>query len=322
MLLRATSPVLTVCYHLIIWLTSLYIFVERLRRSSLLNVPTSTERTASSSGGTLNSNGSGPYSSSTYRQQAAALMAQIKSDMKGNKRIFSGDSEMSHVTAHFDDEITHVAPLTTAIHDKENQREVTRHHHRRVSSSGSARVRASPRPRTHRPLEPTAEVEGALAADISKLSLARRRPSFLIPTHPVTIVVNSAFLGPPTAAHPTATLRSGTNEDLNRFVSSSTASGTTLTAGSVPACVKHQGPAQLRTIAPQDMPMLPDRMGDMMFDKVMMKCVQAESAEGLSEDPLTISRACGTIHAGGKGLRRSRRRTVRRQRQKTKRKWR
>ncbi|KAJ7202834.1 hypothetical protein GGX14DRAFT_653064 [Mycena pura] len=261
---------------------------ERLRRSSLLNVPTSTERTASSSGGTLNSNGSGPYSSSTYRQQAAALMAQIKSDMKGNKRIFSGDSEMSHVTAHFDDEITHVAPLTTAIHDKENQREVTRHHHRRASSSGSARVRASPRPRTHRPLEPTAEAEGTLAADISKLSLARRRPSFLIPTHPVTIVVNSAFLGPTTAAHPTATLRSGTNEDLNRFVSSSTASGTTLTAGSVPAYVKHPGPAQLRTIAPQDMPMLPERMGDMMFDKVMMKwvrSVQAESAEEPSEDP-------------------------------------
>ncbi|KAJ7242874.1 hypothetical protein B0H12DRAFT_1131751 [Mycena haematopus] len=223
------------------------LLVEQLRRSSLLNVPTKTDSNPSSSSGSMNSNSTGPYSSSTYRQQAAALMAQIKSDMKGNKRIFSGDSEMSHVTAHLDDEMSfaHVVP-TIAIHshDKENQRDNSRHH-RRVSSTSSARTRR-------------ARVMLALL-----LTMRSSAP---------------------------ATMRSGTNEDLNRFVSSSTASGTTLTAGSVPSYVKHAGPAHLRTIAPKDLPTLPDRMGDMLFDKVMMKWVKSVEAgdvipEETSEDP-------------------------------------
>ncbi|KAJ6466377.1 hypothetical protein C8R45DRAFT_839425 [Mycena sanguinolenta] len=246
----------------------------------------------SSSAGSMNSNSTGPYSSSTYRQQAAALMAQIKSDMKGNKRIFSGDSEMSHVTAHFDDEVS-FAPVVPTINvhsrDKENQRENSRHH-RRVSSTSSARTRASPR-RPPRPLEPTV-VEGDLVGDMSKLSLGWRRPGSLVPQGNISIIANPALLGPAAAApaYPTGTMRSGTNEDLNRFVSSSTASGTTLTMGSVPSYVKHQGPAQLRTIAPKDLPMLPDRMGDMMFDKVMMKWVKSVHNDSVipeepSEDP-------------------------------------
>ncbi|KAF7365458.1 hypothetical protein MVEN_00418800 [Mycena venus] len=256
----------------------------------------------SSSGGTLNSNSSAPYSSSTYRQQAAALMAQIKSDMKGNKRIFSGDSELSHVTAHFDDEMSfaHVVPPTIAIHshDKENQRDTSRHH-RRVSSTSSARTRASPR-RPHRPLEPTAEADGELMGNMSKLSLEWRRPiSSLVPQGNINIIANPALLSV-APAHPTATMRSGTNEDLNRFVSSSTASGTTLTAGSVPSYVKHPGPAQLRTIAPKDVPALPDRMGDMLFDKVMMKWVKNVEPGGpevipeeVSEDPGMPSHGMG-----------------------------
>ncbi|KAF7357652.1 Sin component scaffold protein cdc11 [Mycena sanguinolenta] len=239
----------------------------------------------------MNSNSTGPYSSSTYRQQAAALMAQIKSDMKGNKRIFSGDSEMSHVTAHLEDEVSfaHLVPsINIHSHDKENQRENSRHH-RRVSSTSSARTRASPR-RPPRSLEPTV-AEGDLAGDMSKLSLGWRRPSSLAPQGNINIIANPALLGPAaTPAFPTGTMRSGTNEDLNRFVSSSTASGTTLTAGSVPSYVKHQGPAQLRTIAPKDLPTLPDRMGDMMFDKVMMKWVKSVQTDGVipeepSEDP-------------------------------------
>ncbi|KAJ7163243.1 hypothetical protein C8R46DRAFT_1352952 [Mycena filopes] len=246
---------------------------EQLRRSSLLNVPTNTNSNPSSSNGTMNSS---PYSSSTYRQQAAALMAQIKSDMKGNKRIFSGDSEMSHVTAHLDDEMSFahvVAPPTITIHpyDKENVRDTSRHH-RRVSSSGSLRIRASPRRPPHRPLDPTAEANEVLPGDMSNLSLARRQ--LLAPQGNTNIIANPALLLPTVPVFPTGTMRSGTNEDLNRFVSSSTASGT-LTAVSAPSYVKHAGPAQLRTIAPKDVPVLPDRMGDMLFDKVMMKWVKS-----------------------------------------------
>ncbi|KAJ7645652.1 hypothetical protein DFH06DRAFT_1212043 [Mycena polygramma] len=266
---------------------------EQLRRSSLLGVPTNTDSNPSSTTGTMNS--SGPYSSSTYRQQAAALMAQIKSDMKGNKRIFSGDSEMSHVTAHFDDEMSfaHVPPtITIHPYDKENQRDTSRHH-RRASSTGSGRMRPSPR-RPQRPLEPTAEAAGELAADMEKLSVAWRRPGeSLVPSNNISIIANPALMGNNNIianpallgpAHPTGTMRSGTNEDLNRFVSSSTASGTTLTAGSVPAYVKHPGPAHLRTIAPKDIPALPERMGNMMFDKVMMKWVKSVQPGGDEPD--------------------------------------
>ncbi|KAK7048103.1 hypothetical protein R3P38DRAFT_2867383 [Favolaschia claudopus] len=269
---------------------------EQLRRSSLLNVPKA-DSNPSSDSGTINSDSSAPYSSSTYRQQAAALMAQIKSDMKGNKRIFSGDSEMSHVTAHLDDEMSfaHIPKImiNSQTHDKEN----SFRHHRRVSSTSSVRTRASPR-RPQR-MEAMPEADGELAGNMSKLSLGWRRPtvSAFIPQIPVTIIANPALLGsvvaPPAPAHPTATMRSGTNEDLNRFVSSSTASGTTLTVASVPSYVKHQGPAQLRTIAPKDVPALPERMGDMLFDKVMMKWVKSVqpgapdtiAEEEPSEDP-------------------------------------
>lgn len=77
-----------------------------------------------------------------------------------------------------------------------------------------------------------------------------------------------------TPALPSTSIRITTNEDLNRFVSSSTASGTTVTAGSIPSFVKHPGPAQIRTIAPGDLPTLPERFGDMLFDKVMMRWVK------------------------------------------------
>ena len=80
-------------------------------------------------------------------------------------------------------------------------------------------------------------------------------------------------------------------------MSSSTASGTTLTAGSAPSFVKHAGPAHLKTIVPGDVPTLPDRYGDMLFDKVMMRWIKSGtqltmdgdqtglSAGEMSEDP-------------------------------------
>jgi len=66
--------------------------------SSFLTVPGNSKSIPSSS----NSIGSkvNTYSSSTYRQNAAALMDQIKRDMKNQKRIFSGDSDVSRLTTH------------------------------------------------------------------------------------------------------------------------------------------------------------------------------------------------------------------------------
>ena len=54
---------------------------------------------APSSSWTAASSRRGVYSSLGYREQAANLMAQIRSDMKGSKRIFSGDTEASRLVA-------------------------------------------------------------------------------------------------------------------------------------------------------------------------------------------------------------------------------
>ncbi|KAF7327774.1 hypothetical protein MKEN_00357100 [Mycena kentingensis (nom. inval.)] len=218
-------------------------------------------------------------------------MAQIKSDTKGKKHIFSGDSEI------FDNKMsfTHIRPPPTINiqpYDKENVREIA----------------AAPPPydRMRRKRCPSRESETAraLAADLSKLSITRRRQASFVRQQPVTIIANPALLAvapaptpaasapssiatgpaaaapPPGPAHPTATIRSGTNEDLNRFVSSSTASGTTLTAGEL--C--EASGAAMSLFCPSD------RMGDMLFDKVMMKWVRSVAAvreeEGeVSEDP-------------------------------------
>jgi hypothetical protein len=82
----------------------------------------------------------------------------------------------------------------------------------------------------------------------------------------MTVTATSSVLGRP-------------SEDLNRFVSSSTASGTTLTAGSSGSFVKHPGPAQITRIGPEDVPALPERVGRMVFDKVMMRWVKAPMIE-------------------------------------------
>ena len=100
----------------------------------------------------------------------------------------------------------------------------------------------------------------------------------------------NALLSP--AVRPVANLSSSVpgrpNEDLNRFVSSSTVSGTTVTTGSSGSFVKHPGPAQITRIGPEDVPALPERVGKMVFDKVMMRWVKATTIE-----PLRISEGGG-----------------------------
>ncbi|KAG8927688.1 hypothetical protein FRC02_007914 [Tulasnella sp. 418] len=103
----------------------------------------------------------------------------------------------------------------------------------------------------------------------SSLPQTRRRPS----SAPLALRPN----------HPTHA-----QEDMNRFVSSSTAasgmSGTT--AGSF---VKHAGPpagAHMRTIRPQELQgVIPDRVGGMIFSKTLGKWVREDGNGDASEDP-------------------------------------
>lgn len=104
---------------------------------------------------------------------------------------------------------------------------------------------------------------------------------------------SNGLLVPPT--YPSNSIRLGANEDLNRFVSSSTAtSGTTLTAGSAQSFVKHPGPGgNIRQIRPEEVQgMLGDRVGQMVFDKVMMKWVKGVSRRvEIEEERTELTRA-------------------------------
>ncbi|KAG6815980.1 hypothetical protein H0H87_009683 [Tephrocybe sp. NHM501043] len=279
-------------------------FLEPTGPPSLLDVP---------AGKAEDSSHGGSYIVSNYRQQAAALMAQIKSDMKGQKRLFSGDTETSYGTLQDDDKFNSFSSNADILSahaqpgDKENRREL-RTSSTRSTKSNPSKHKASPR----RPRRVQADAD-VLVDEVARLSIHGRRsfsdnslhssqPSSTRRTSssrtvslssrpPSTVSTAPSSLAPP--SHPSSSLR---NEDLNRFVSSSTASGTTLTAGSAPSFVKHAGPAHIRTIAPTDMPPVPEVYKGMLFDKVMMKWVkntakatQEQSGvtppEELSEDP-------------------------------------
>ncbi|KAG6903283.1 hypothetical protein C0995_000178 [Termitomyces sp. Mi166 len=248
-----------------------------------------------------------------YRQQAAALMAQIKNDMKGQKRLFSGDTETSYATFYDDDKFKSSADVVFHIpqDDKENRREPN---HSRVSSMRSTKPHLSKHkssPRKSRRLQADAD---SLVENVSRLSIHDRRsfsggslhsshPSSTQRTSssrtvslssrpPSTLSTAPSSLAPP--AYPSSSLRN--TDDLNRFVSSSTTSGMTLTSNSVPSFVKHAGPPHIRTIAPTDMPPVPEVYNGMLFDKVMMKWVKNTArttqehsgrapSEAPSEDP-------------------------------------
>lgn len=128
-----------------------------------------------------------------------------------------------------------------------------------------------------------------LAMDMSNMSIEApwqtdARPT-LLTTHPIpsiqvtssTDVAQQPIQIP--HAYPSSSLRSG-NDDLNRFVSSSTASGTTITASSAPSFVKHAGPVHMTRISPSDVPSLPQRVGKMVYDKALMKWVRALRVDG------------------------------------------
>ncbi|KAH8077035.1 hypothetical protein BXZ70DRAFT_709242 [Cristinia sonorae] len=262
-----------------------------------------------SSGGTTNSKQSN-YSSLAYREQAANLMAQIRNDMKGSKRLFSTDTETSHVSQQNVDKsyasvgAKYLPPeeedddATELLPESLRQPEIGTREPPDTSSSQARRI-LSPR-RVMRKISATHDAEQELSQSLDQMSLNSSAFLDQFPQPPVNVLVTApqsvppspavrfdiqnpspSHLAPPTAAapaYPSSSIRSGRNEDLTRFVSSSTASGTTLTAGSAASFVKHAGPKQLTHIAPSDVPALPDRVGGMVYDKVKMRWVKAVAA--------------------------------------------
>ncbi|KAH7913431.1 hypothetical protein BJ138DRAFT_1146190 [Hygrophoropsis aurantiaca] len=256
-----------------------------------------------------NASGSIPqstHSSLAYRLQAANLMEQIKNDMKGSKRLFSADTDISLSTHAEDTSAAHQPSLkgdhsqvSTWSEEKENQSHRKYPSMRRPSSSR----RQQPSPRKPSRSYRSDDADRSLAHELSNMSIdapwqdkesPRPRataPAILpIPHIRVSSAPDPDLLVPPThiaPSYPSSSIRSGTNEDLNRFVSSSTASGTTMTTSSVPSFVKHAGPVQITHIAPSDIPSLPERVGKMVYDKDLMKWVRstARSVSATDDQP-------------------------------------
>lgn len=235
--------------------------LDTSRRPSFLEVPSRNATNPASATSTVTSQAS---SSNKYRQQAAELMAQIKSDMKGQKRLFSNEIVTSKAFHSGDDKNSSQRRSLLGNSTGRSPNSLGSSNSLRTTSLRSSKMRS--------------------VSNMQHLTDGMFRMSVqgndLRPTAPVLATTRSqeAFFTDGTApSYPSSSLRNGTTEDLNRFVSSSTASGTTLTAGSVPSLVKHPGPAQMRTIVPADIPELPDRLGGMIFDKVTMKWIKTTS---------------------------------------------
>ena len=231
------------------------------------------------------------HSSLGYRQQAESLMAQLKQDMKGSKRIFSTDAtDLSP-----DDAFRSTRPIAnpSPYHTLQNQRNLTPTIQRGDSRKTFLMVTLSS---TCHDSAYQLKQDSTTSSNAPRIYAHFPAPPILVapppspppqPPDPITqrnatiAVGKNALLSPPartkTITTPPALGRP--SEDLNRFVSSSTVSGTTLTAGSSGSFVKHPGPAQITRIGPEDVPALPERVGRMVFDKVMMRWVKVNAME-------------------------------------------
>lgn len=228
-------------------------------------------------------------------------MQQIKNDMKGSKRLFSGDTEVSRYT-HAEDGLesvaneSHHSTWSAATRDKEGRSRrksfrfgsprrpsaSSRHSPRRAGRSESSEQNRS---FVHEISNMSIEVpwQAELRTSAAQKQEATSDPVHNIPDIRVTtstlVSTTTMHLAPPPnelhRSYPSSTVHSGNNEDLNRFVSTSTASGTIVTASSAPSFVKHAGPVHITHITPLDVPSLPERIGKMVYDKEQMRWTKA-----------------------------------------------
>ncbi|KAG1763031.1 hypothetical protein EDD22DRAFT_888907 [Suillus occidentalis] len=255
-------------------------------------------------------------SSLAYRHQAATLMQQIKNDIRGSKRLLSGATDISHLT--HADEVSRIErscdSAWSVSHVNAAKKKVNKFGSpRRLSSS--TRSYRSPRKASRNTI--IEDADRTLEHEMSNMSIDA---PWQQPVTCVSVIPNTGLNVPyirvtPTSqqsivhspaqvplSYPSSSTRSGSNEDLNRMVSSSTASGTITTTSSAPSFVKHAGPVQITRIAPSDVPTLPQRVGRMVYDKDLMKWVRVAArtvsdtedqrdqttctgADGDSEDP-------------------------------------
>ncbi|KAI0689252.1 hypothetical protein BC835DRAFT_1308449 [Cytidiella melzeri] len=268
-------------------------------RVSYLNVP-NVESKDTSSAWTAASSKRGIFSSLQFREQAADLMAQIRNDVRSHKRLFSQDSEPTPIRQGpaYNTGMDSVDSVDIEPIDYGDDTEI-------IPEAGAENTEtldiytSSTQPN---------DVNHDLSRSVGELSLDS--PSLLeqFPPLPMALVISSSsteshisapsaalsggqgvskpnYLSPHTGgfslAHPSTSSRVGVDpDDLNRFVSSSTASGATMVSGTTASIVRQEG-RPIKLITP-DSQMIPERLGEMMFDKRLKKWVKANS---LAKDP-------------------------------------
>lgn len=209
-------------------------------------------------------------------------MEQIKSDVQYQKRMLLEDTDTSQLTTHVDESTNSLTEsVKFRIDGKENVHQAAPVRRRSSKPNYNHSSQKSPRKSNKSKVD-----ESDLLQNLCRVTIHEGQPVINFTLTPPTIVnpINVAPQSPPitidqqlqsTLAPPSyPSVRLNANEDLSRFVSSSTASGSTLTAGSATSFVKHAGPVHIRTIAPGDLPALPERFGDMFFDRNRMKWVK------------------------------------------------
>ncbi|KAG1777184.1 hypothetical protein EV702DRAFT_1179567 [Suillus placidus] len=230
------------------------------------------------------------HSSLTYRHQAATLMQQIKNDIRGSKRLFSGATDISHLT-HADD-VSRIERSCDSVWSV-SQVNVGKKKANKFGSprrlSSSSRSYRSPRKASRNTIIEDADrtlehemsnmsIEAPWQQPVTSVSVTANACLNNVPHIRVTSSTSQQSMAYPPAqippSYPSSSTRSGSSEDLNRMVSSSTASGTITTTSSAPSFVKHAGPVQITRIAPSDVPALPQRVGRMVYDKDLMKWVR------------------------------------------------
>jgi hypothetical protein len=275
---------------------------------SVLRIPDdrSSVTTSSSTAVTAPSN----HSSLAYRHQAATLMQQIKNDIRGSKRIFSGATDVSHLT-HADD----VSPVDRSCDSARSvsQVNVGKKKANKFGSprrpSSSSRSYRSPRKASRSTIIEDADrtlehemsnmsIEAPWQQPVTSVSFTINAGLNNVPHIRITSTSQQSMAHPPAQippSYPSSSTCSGSNEDINRMVSSSTASGTITTTSSAPSFVKHAGPVQITHIAPSDVPALPQRVGRMVYDKDLMKWVRvATRAASDAEDQRDQTACTGT----------------------------
>ncbi|KAG2144182.1 uncharacterized protein EDB93DRAFT_1154211 [Suillus bovinus] len=277
--------------------------------NSVLRVPDdrSSVTTSSSTAVTVPSN----HSSLAYRHQAATLMQQIKNDIRGSKRLFSGATDISHLT-HADD-VSRIERSCDSVFSVSQvnvgKKKANKFGSPRRPSSSSKSYRSPRKVSRNTIIE---DNDRTLEHEMSNMSI---EAPWQQPVTCVSVTPNTGFNSIPhirvtpstsqqsmphppeqiPSSYPSSSTRSGPNEDLNRMVSSSTASGTITTTSSAPSFVKHAGPVQITRIAPSDVPALPQRVGRMVYDKDLMKWVRvATRAASDAEDQRNQTTYTGT----------------------------